>query len=185
MTILRKWFSPTEPNGNTRKPVHAITPADAAAFPIWEYATDEESLPGRDETWVRPILQFPVASLSNRIALVPIRLANGQTRLGALSNVDLADPSEHEHFLTLGVYCDDGTQFVLARYHDHHREEYGPQALADFLGLPLDDVFPIAFDLSAVAFGNPSCLRGTIEREPKHPQSRRDLFRRVVGRERG
>lgn len=177
-----RWFARAEPNGRTRKPVDAITPADAADFPVWEYANDEEGLPGRDETWMRPLLGLPVSSMDNRVAWVTVRLANGETRLGALSNVDLNDPSEHEHFLCISVFRDDGDQFFLARYHDPFRDTHGPRNLAEFLGLRVEDIFPIAFDLSSVATGNPACLHGTIEREPKNPQSRRDLMKHIAQR---
>jgi hypothetical protein len=40
---------------NTRKPVSALTPDDLAAFPVWEFALDEEGAEGRDETSVRPL----------------------------------------------------------------------------------------------------------------------------------
>jgi hypothetical protein len=39
----------------TRKPVTDLTLADLDAFPIWEFALDEEEHPEQDETWVRPI----------------------------------------------------------------------------------------------------------------------------------
>ena len=39
----------------TRKPVDQLTLADFGAFPVWEYADDEEEIEGRDETWVRPL----------------------------------------------------------------------------------------------------------------------------------
>lgn len=39
----------------TRKPVEQLTLDDFAAFPIWEYADDEEGTEGMDETWVRPV----------------------------------------------------------------------------------------------------------------------------------
>ena len=39
----------------TRKPVNKLTPQDLETFHIWEYATDEEHVAGRDETWVRPV----------------------------------------------------------------------------------------------------------------------------------
>ena len=40
---------------STRKPVTKITATDLRAFPIWEFATDEEAHPDQDETWVRPV----------------------------------------------------------------------------------------------------------------------------------
>jgi hypothetical protein len=39
----------------TRKPVDQLTLGDFAAFPVWEYANDEQGAEGRDETWVRPV----------------------------------------------------------------------------------------------------------------------------------
>jgi len=39
----------------TRKPVGKLSREDFDAFPIWQYADDEEGHDGRDETWVRPV----------------------------------------------------------------------------------------------------------------------------------
>ena len=39
----------------TRKPIDELSAADLIAFPIWEFAIDEEDVEGRDETWVRPV----------------------------------------------------------------------------------------------------------------------------------
>src|SRR3954462_3252023 len=40
----------------TRKPVDELTAADLEAFPVWEYADDEEGDDeDQDETWVRPV----------------------------------------------------------------------------------------------------------------------------------
>lgn len=40
----------------TRKPIDGLTLADLEAFPIWEFAIDEEGVEGQDETWVRPLV---------------------------------------------------------------------------------------------------------------------------------
>jgi hypothetical protein len=40
---------------STRKPVDKITTGDLRAFPIWEFALDEEGRPGQDETWIKPV----------------------------------------------------------------------------------------------------------------------------------
>jgi hypothetical protein len=39
----------------TRKPILKLKAADLRAFPIWEYAVDEEGDGEMDETWVRPV----------------------------------------------------------------------------------------------------------------------------------
>jgi hypothetical protein len=43
------------PSLDTRKPVHMLTVADLEAFPVWEFASDEEDVEGMDETWVKPV----------------------------------------------------------------------------------------------------------------------------------
>jgi hypothetical protein len=37
------------------KPMTEVTVKDCLRYPIWEWALDEETLPGHDETWQRPI----------------------------------------------------------------------------------------------------------------------------------
>ena len=49
-----------KPTVSTRKPVDGLLPDDLATFPVWEFATDEEGEPGRDETWVRPVRQMTI-----------------------------------------------------------------------------------------------------------------------------
>ena len=44
-----------KPSLKTRKPIDQLRIADLEAFPIWEFATDEEETEGQDETWVRPV----------------------------------------------------------------------------------------------------------------------------------
>jgi len=44
-----------KPTRKTRKPVRDLTPSDMQAFPVWEYATDEEGVEWQGESWVRPV----------------------------------------------------------------------------------------------------------------------------------
>ena len=178
---MLKWMKRRR-SSKMRKPADKITMDDLRSFPVWEYANDEEGISGRDETWMKPVLGLPVTSLSNRVAATEVRLAGGQRFMAALSNVDLDDPSDREHFLVVGLYRSDGRQFILARYHDHDAQRNGPGALAAFLDLPIEEVFPISYDLSAVARGPASSLRGTIEIKPAHPLPRPDLVKRAIQR---
>ena len=43
------------PSIATRKPIDRLTVEDLEAFPVWEFATDEEDVEGMDETWVKPV----------------------------------------------------------------------------------------------------------------------------------
>jgi hypothetical protein len=42
----------------------------------------------------------------------------------------------------------------------------GPAQLAAILGLPVEDIFPVHYDLSKVAVGHPAVVRGRIDAEP-------------------
>jgi hypothetical protein len=146
------------------KPVTDLTPDDLARFPVWEYDTDAESLPGRDESWVVPVPGLPVGSLSDRVVGVSLRLG-GREWVGLLGNIDLDDPRATREFATLSVWRS-GSWFHLARYFDIDRERRGPTQLAEHLGLPVGEVFPVWYDLSGVAAGHPDVIRGRIDAEP-------------------
>ncbi len=150
------------------KAVHELLPSDMTSHRVWEFADDlEAELP--DETYMRPVEELPVASLSGRLASAQLTLANGNRLLALLGNIDLADPVTTEHFLTVTVFSLSGTRFDLARYHDIDYERHGPAALAEFLSLPLDAVFPMCYDVSDIAVGHPDCLRRSV---PALPSSR-------------
>jgi hypothetical protein len=146
------------------KPVTDLTADDLACFPVWEYDTGAESLPGRDESWVVPVLDLPVDSLSNRVVGVSLRLG-GHEWVGLLGNIDLDDPKATREFAALSVWRN-GSWFHLARYFDIDRERRGPIQLAEHLGLPVGEVFPVWYDLSGVAEGHPDVVRGRIDAEP-------------------
>jgi hypothetical protein len=147
------------------KPVTDLTMEDLTRIPVWEYEVDGETRPGRDETWVVPVPDLPVASLSNRV--IGVRLSfGGQEVVGLLGNIDLNDPLASREFATLSVWRD-GAWFHLARYFDIEREQYGPEQFAEFLGLPVSEVFPVRYDLSGIAVGHPEVVRGRIDAEPE------------------
>jgi hypothetical protein len=83
----------------------------------------------------------------------------------ALSNVDTTNPLRTEQFLFLSVYK--GRWLRLARYFDSWFDDQSPTVLADSLNLLVENVFPIAYDISAHCRGNPLSLAGVIEREPR------------------
>ena len=57
-----------------------------------------------------------------------------------------------------------GKWFHLARYHDMDHSQNGPDSLAAFPGLEVDEVFPIAYDITAFCIGHPAALKGLIAR---------------------
>ena len=81
--------------------------------------------------------------------------------------------------MTLTVFSGD-RRFYLARYHDIGRLENGPGRLAAFLQLPIDQVFPISYDVRASCVGNPASLRGIIRAEPRDRLTREEILKRSL-----
>ena len=149
------------------KPVELLSGADLQAHHVWQYINQDE----HGETLVRPVKRVPVATLSGRVVGAEVRLANSACVWALLGNVDVGDARLTGHFLMLSVLRD-GRWFALSRYHDFDYAKNGPEALAGFLGLSVDEVFPIAYDIRAYATGEPAALVGIIPKEPSERLSR-------------
>jgi hypothetical protein len=159
------------------KPVESLTVADFKAHPVWEYLNDDEI----GETMVRPVEMIPVESLDNRILGFPIRLANGFQAWASIGNFDVTDRRATQHFLILSIERG-GEWFHLARYHDVGFLAHSPEALARFLGLHVDDVFPIAVDVRRYVRGDPKALTALELKEPRERLTREELLAMAVRR---
>lgn len=157
------------------KNVEALTPADLERAPVWQFV----HAPTLGDTVVRPMKRLPIQDLSGKVVGSRVRLANGSSRWALLGNVKANKPDMTEHFLTLSIE-DQGRWFHLARYHDPGYEDQGPQALAAFLGLPADDVFPISYDITGIVEGHPAALKGKVEMEPKVRLTRAQIIAMAV-----
>jgi len=127
---------------------------------VWQFTTDDE-----DETVVRAIKRLPISTTSGKIFATRISLGSGERLWALLGNLDARDAQMNEHFATLSIERG-GHWFHLARYHDPEYLDHGPDALAKFLGLTVDDVFPISYDVRNYVRGNPRPLAGSILKEP-------------------
>lgn len=157
------------------KPVDCLQVADLRACPVWQYANRE----GFDETLVRPAKRVPTASLAGKVVGTEVVLANGRRIWALIGNVDTTNARLTKHFLTLTVERD-GRWFTLARYHDFDYSDKGPEALATFLKLPLDQVFPISYDIRQYAKGDIAVLIGQIHKEPQERLSRAEIISLAV-----
>ncbi len=154
------------------KPVEELQISDLNQYAVWEYITEEIA---SDETWVQPVTDYPITSLSNRIVGTKVRLKNCVEYWAILSNISLNDPKSTEHFLTLWIERET-KWFEMARYFDVDYHKRGPVQLADFLGITVDDIFPIAYDISSVAVGRKEVICGTIPLEPKDKLTYEELI---------
>ena len=74
--------------------------------------------------------------------------------------------------MTASFSLPSGKWFHLARYHDPTRRIFGPEMLAMAFTLPINQVFPIAYDFTPFISGDTDALRGWITQEPDEKLSR-------------
>ena len=142
---------------DTRKPVDRLTLGDLSAFPIWEYADDEEGLAGRDETWVRPVDSRVIPSRSYTIVAADFSFAGGRQFCGSISVSTLDSPVD----IFQGVI-----NFASRNYLIPDPEMFGGekarQELLDGLGASESELFPIQFRLRALIEGEVEYRTGVL-----------------------
>jgi len=153
------------------KPVELLSPCELNKYPVWQYLNSDQS----GETLVRAVKRIPVSNLGNKVVGDYVTLANGSKLLALLGNIDVNNPQLTEHFLTISVWQAD-QWFSLSRYHDFDYAEHGPNALARFLNLDIDDIFPISFDIRRFVSGNDAVLVGKILKEPRERLTRAEII---------
>jgi hypothetical protein len=146
------------------KPVDELTEADLRAFPMWEYALDEEDT--YDETFVRPLelASVPLDSWSIQIA-ARYWLRSGAEYFGCADVSLAADPQRIlPQFIVVGgksvalpyppaadAIPDVDLGIDLARHN-----------LPKALGLPIEDILPAKFQLLVLVEGEVTLRVGTV-----------------------
>ena len=115
---------------------------------------------------VTPHTKLPVCSLDSCLIGSEVQLACGTKVWALVGNVSTNDAYANKHLMGFTLF-NDGKLFHLARYHDPEYDHNGPAGLAKFLGIAIDDIFPIQYDFrSFVSGGDPAALAGTIDKNP-------------------
>jgi len=144
------------------KRIEDITEDDLLDTPVWQFINIDTT----GETVMRPIAKTPVTDLTGRIVGTQVAFGTGEKVWALIGNVDVNNPLSTKHFLTLSILRR-GRWFTMSRYHDFDYNELGPEALATFCGQRIQDVFPIAYDISAASHGDRASLIGVIDAEPQ------------------
>lgn len=153
------------------KSVTELTPEDLTQFPLWRFVNCDLA----DDTAVEPLPTHEVGSLADLLIGTQVRLANGSSWLALIGNIDHLNPATIEHFLTLSVW-NRKSWLHLARYHDFAHETEGPPGFCAALGLSIDEVFPIRYDLRQHVADKASVLCGEIPTQPRTRLSRAELI---------
>lgn len=150
----------------SRKPVNELTAADFAAFPMWEFATDEEDIEGQDETWVRPVKgrEVPRDACSQLVA-TDFTTASGAKWEGFMM-VTTADAIE----VSPGSLTGEVSYLVLPSMADERARREGldwpieaRQDLLKALGKPAEAVFPMSYILRVCNRGEKQPRSGVVE----------------------
>ena len=149
------------------KPAESLTVADFEAHPVWEFLNEDEI----GETMARPVEKLPVETLDNRVIGAQVRLANRSRVWASFGNFDVTNPRATQHFLDISIDRS-GEWFHLARYFDVGFSAHSPEELARFLGLHIDDVFPITVDVRRYVQGDPAALTPIVLKEPQEKLTR-------------
>jgi hypothetical protein len=153
------------------KKIEALEIDDFKTFPIWTLINDDAI----GEISVTPVKKYPVKSTEGKIFGLEVYLANGRRLWAMIDNVDSVNSRSNEHFLSVSLSVDD-KWISLARYHDIDYDQNGPQSLASLLNMPIDEVFPISYDLTLLAVGEKAALKGSILKEPEEKLSDAELI---------
>lgn len=121
-------------------------------------------------------MNLPVQTLDLRLVGTNLQLADGSTAWALLGNVSLDNVEATRHFMTVSVHLA-GKWFDLARYHDVDYARRDAQALAQFLRKDVSEVFPIAYDIAAVAKGPKEVLQGEVPALARVQLEQKDLIR--------
>jgi len=152
---------------NSRKPIHKLRAGDFRAFPIWEYAIDEEDKPGRDETWVRPVKGHRVRNgVYSQLVAAAFTARSGET-LNGFMTVNTAGPKiEVLPGVILGRVgfrpIPTVSRKLAIRRHNTWAIEVR-EALAKALRQQESSVFPLSYCLLVTIHGEISPRRGRIK----------------------
>ena len=144
-----------------KKCFYDLTRSDVLDYPIWRFTNRNPN----DELEIESVDRRSFADLSGLIIAAKVEFADSSQQLALHQGVSLAGPTVNDHFLSL-TFERDGVWFPLARYHDVAIENFGPNQLAEFVGKPVKDVFPIKYDLRAVQYSDPQKLTRVVRDVP-------------------
>jgi hypothetical protein len=151
---------------DTRRPADRLNLSDFSAYPVWEFAWDEEGIEGRDESCVRPVDTRVVPRQSYTLVSAEFKDSRGRAFAGFVVVSTLQDEVE----MCSGAIIE-GSQL----FHVPGPEEVSYQrtraALMVGLGLTEAELSSLTFRLKVPVEGKSWCLDGEFSLRPR-PEAR-------------
>ena len=143
------------PTAKSKKPVDLLRPVDLEAYPVWEFASDDEGEEEQDETWVRPLRmrQIPANGYSLSVS-ARLRTPSG-TEYRGIVNVNTAEGFEAIH---AAVLTED--QYVFIPWPGMTGASELAELAARKLGVKAKDLFPLAYCLAVPVAGEDTLREG-------------------------
>lgn len=139
----------------------------------------------RNPVWVeceageyKPVSKLPVDSLDGCLVASELHLTNGDKYFGILGGIHLDDVVLTDLTINL-IIVNHGKMFA---YRKSVLEPYRSNYVKEFLCLEICDIFPILYDISEYARGNPQVLRGLINSSYPEGMSRDEQIRIISER---
>ena len=150
---------------DARKPIQDLTLDDLRSFPIWEFASDEKTIDGRDETCVRPVDAMSIdrdrpASLS---VAADFETASGR-QLAGLVGLAVAIWDDGSVESSNAVVITDRKYVFAWPARGSERGE-----VASEFGLSEEEFFPLAYQVRVLVLGESTRRAGVLNESPQSP----------------
>jgi hypothetical protein len=138
----------------TRKPIDQLTAEDLKAFPVCEFAIDEEDVEGRDETWVRPLNVGQILRDAWSLSVASDFISPNGNKFEGIMEVTTAidSPCSSACLIVGGAYM----------YIDGAPGSRERQAISKALGGTEAELFPMKYTLRVLVEGESTCRTGNV-----------------------
>jgi hypothetical protein len=144
-----------KPSLKTRKPIDQLRIADVEAFPVWEFATDEEGNEDQDETWVRPLPGKQIPGDAYSLSVLASFTAPTGAKYKGIVGVSTAEGFEAVHAAVLTH-----DNYVFIPWPGMAGASKMARDAAKELGSKAKDLFPLSYRLAVPVEGEAAVREG-------------------------
>jgi hypothetical protein len=162
---------------NSTRPLNSLQPDDVKKNRLWEFVPSKDG-----ELWVKSIASRKTKKFSGRLVSCQVTFANDSRHWALIEGIDIDTPEFSRHNREIRLFVEGCGWFHLAQYFDNEeiKKYRGESVLSEMMGLSVDEIFPIEFDVRELSSVDSSCLSGTFEVNPGWGLSKADVMALLV-----